>query len=1013
MSSRLIRPAIVLIIAAVAVVASGYPGRAQQVSAELASKAPEAATIASLAQTDGHVRVIVLFTGQSIVGQFRPSATIIASAKARVAALQDSVLASHFASATAPRPGRGFARHLARFDITPGFAINVDSEELAALAADPLVRSISYDRPMPPTLLQSLPLIGQPTAYTNGATGAGWAVAVLDTGVQSNHEFLNGKVVAEACFSNAAGIGGGVSLCPNGLTSQTGTGAADSITANCINGSTNLCQHGTHVSGIAAGFNTSQSAGEPTNGVARDGKIFAIQIFTRFNTRSTCGGAPPCLLSYSSDQILALDYVYQHLTPVTGVNVASINMSLGGGPDTATACDTDSQKPAIDNLRAAGVLTAIAAGNDGSTGLISHPACISSAVAVGSTTKSDAVSSFSNMANIVAVLAPGGLGGGTCTLGGNNSDILSSYPGIASATTNLYACEAGTSMATPHVAGAIAALRSAMPNATAAQLLSALETTGIAIADTRSGGTITKPRIRVDLALQSLQNTLGALKVSPPTNISSAGQQGGPFSPLLFSYAITATLGSRGYTISGVPTWLTASSTSGTATTSGTTITFAVNSNANALSPATYNATITFTDTTSNMTALTVTAALTVNVLSVLQVSPAAGIAGTGIQGGPFSPSSFQYQLSTNSGAVSYSISGVPNWLDASSTSGTATTSATTVTFTVNASANSLSAGGYNATIAFANTTNGQGDQSVNATLTVGASSSSGGSPSAQTWVSGLGNDSADCSRATPCLTFAGALAKTTAGGTINCLDLGDFGGVTITTALTIACDYTEGGVSLSNNSGIVVNAGVADVVSLSGLDLDGQGTATNGISYVAGEALMVSNSIIRDFTNAGILFAPNAGASQLQVFDTTVEDNGGSGILIKPTGSGAVRATIDGVRAFNNAANGVAADATATSGSIAVVATDSAATQNAGAGFAAASSGVKSAVTITDSAAVGNTIGITASGSGAVARFADDTVTRNTTGISQATSGVALSYGTNSINGNTVDGVFGTASLQ
>jgi hypothetical protein len=88
---------------------------------------------------------------------------------------------------------------------------------------------------MSPVLLQSVPLIGMPNSYAVGATGAGQAVAVIDTGVQSNHEFLSGKVVMEACFSNSGGGGGAVALCPNGLSTQTGGGAADSTTAQCIN----------------------------------------------------------------------------------------------------------------------------------------------------------------------------------------------------------------------------------------------------------------------------------------------------------------------------------------------------------------------------------------------------------------------------------------------------------------------------------------------------------------------------------------------------------------------------------------------------------------------------------------------------------------------------------------------------------------------------------------------------------------------------------------------------------
>jgi subtilisin family serine protease len=220
---------------------------AQQASSALRSKAPEAAAIATAAQADGHVRVIVLLNAPNVANQVRPNAATIASIKARVAVLQNNVLAKHFGDAVNLRPGRGFVRHHTRFEITPGFVVEVDAAELEALAADPQVKSINVDHARPPTLLQSVPLIGQPTAYANGATGNGWAVAVLDTGVQANHEFLSGKVVAEACFSNANGNGGGISLCPNGLNSQTGVGAADSTITNCINGSSNLCLHGTHV----------------------------------------------------------------------------------------------------------------------------------------------------------------------------------------------------------------------------------------------------------------------------------------------------------------------------------------------------------------------------------------------------------------------------------------------------------------------------------------------------------------------------------------------------------------------------------------------------------------------------------------------------------------------------------------------------------------------------------------------------------------------------------------------
>jgi lipocalin len=102
-----------------------------------------------------------------------------------------------------------------------------------------------------------------------------------------------------------------------------------------------------------------------------------------------------------------------------------------------------------------------------------------------------------------------------------------------------------------------------------------------------------------------------------------------------------------------------------------------------------------------------------------LQVTPTTDMVATGNPGGPFAPSSFQYQLGATAGSMDYSISGLPNWLTASSTSGTVS-APTTVTFTVNANANSLAVGTYGPiTITFTNTDTGQGTQTRTTTLTV------------------------------------------------------------------------------------------------------------------------------------------------------------------------------------------------------------------------------------------------------------------------------------------------------
>src|SRR5436853_7548105 len=97
-----------------------------------------------------------------------------------------------------------------------------------------------------------------------------------------------------------------------------------------------------------------------------------------------------------------------------------------------------------------------------------------------------------------------------------------------------------------------------------------------------------------------------------------------------------------------------------------------------------------------------------------------------------------------------------------------------------------------------------------------------------RTWVSGVGDDANPCSRTAPCKTFAGAISKTAAGGEINVLDPGGFGGVTITKSITLRSTF-EAGVLVSGTNAIIVNAGVNDTVILEVLDIEGLGTGLNG----------------------------------------------------------------------------------------------------------------------------------------------------------------------------------------
>ena len=115
------------------------------------------------------------------------------------------------------------------------------------------------------------------------------------------------------------------------------------------------------------------------------------------------------------------------------------------------------------------------------------PACVSTAVSVGSTTKADAVSWFSNVTPFLSLFAPG-------------DSITSSVPGGG------YEIASGTSMAAPHVAGAWALMRQAAPTASVTAILNALRSTGLPVTDNRfwASGTVTVPRIRVFQALAAL-----------------------------------------------------------------------------------------------------------------------------------------------------------------------------------------------------------------------------------------------------------------------------------------------------------------------------------------------------------------------------------------------------------------------------------------------------------------------------------------------------------------------------
>jgi hypothetical protein len=276
-----------------------------------------------------------------------------------------------------------------------------------------------------------------------------------------------------------------------------------------------------------------------------------------------------------------------------------------------------------------------------------------------------------------------------------------------------------------------------------------------------------------------------------------------------------------------------------------------------------------------------------------------------------------------------------------------------------------------------------------------------------------VGDDANPCSRTAPCKTFAGAISKTAAGGEINCLDPGGYGGVAITKSISIVCDHTEAGIAASGTNGIVINAGANDVVLISGLDIQGFGTGINGIRFISGRSLHVRNSLIRGFTGFGISFQPSTNA-QLYVDNVTLIANGGAssggGILAQPVGTGSARVAITNAQLQNNGSVSVRFDTSGSFGTGVFATVENADLDGSTNGLVAVSQLVNPSLRamIVDSEITNSSgFGIQTDGQGVILGVANTTVTNNGTGLSAVNSSIMATYGNNRVNSNAADGAF------
>jgi serine protease len=351
---------------------------------------------------------------------------------------------------------------------------------MEALMKDPNVLAVEPDVRMKPLFVPNDPLYAQQWHYKNGpgganlepawdiTRGAGVVVGVIDTGITPHSEFA-GQLVPGYDFIgdiDTAVDGDGRDADPND------PGDWHDGECNIFGIPEDSSWHGTHVAGTIAAL-TDNGAG--TAGVAPAAKILPMRALGK------CGG----FLSDIADAITWGSGGTVAGVPANANPAEILNLSLGGGGACSVAFQT-----AIDGAVARGTTVVVAAGNSGGDAATQQPASCNNVIAVSAVGPSGTLASYSSFGQVVDVAGPGGTGSAPAA-----DNVLSTLNlGLTTQGAEGYAWYAGTSMASPHVAGVAALIQSAAATPrTPAQVKKIIENTAYANGGFPSGCNFDKP----------------------------------------------------------------------------------------------------------------------------------------------------------------------------------------------------------------------------------------------------------------------------------------------------------------------------------------------------------------------------------------------------------------------------------------------------------------------------------------------------------------------------------------